>query len=84
MVVWIVPSAGARPAGARHVAHGGVLAGLRDLCLPAAGRGLKTRVLGSSWAGSSVVVLGATRVVLAGVFVCSVASSRRVCILNAY
>ena len=60
------------------------MAGLRDLCLPAAGRGLKTRVLGSSWAGSSVVVLGATRVVLAGLFVCSVACCRRVYILITY
>ena len=49
------------------------MAGLRDLCLPAAGSGLKMRYLVPSWPGSSVVVVGATRVVLTGVFVWTIA-----------
>ena len=60
------------------------VAGLRDVCLPAAGRGSKTRSLVPSWAGNSLVVVGATCVVLAGVFVCSAACCRRNYILITY
>ena len=49
-------ASGVRPARAPAVAAGGEVAGLPHVCLPAAGRCLKTRVLGCCGAGPSPVV----------------------------
>ena len=49
-------ASGVRPARAPAVAAGGEVAGLPRVCLPAAGRCLKTRVLGCCGAGRSLVV----------------------------
>ena len=48
-------ASGVRPARAPAVAAGGEVAGLPRVCLPAAGRCLKTRVLGCCGAGRSLV-----------------------------
>ena len=62
-------ASGVRPARALDVAVGGELAVLHRVCLPAAGRWVKTRLLGCCATGRSAVVVGQRAGVLLRVFV---------------